>query len=75
MSLWLVTAYFPAHIAAGNFAPKRIPPNNFDFVHSSMRAARAAHCTAETELRARKLMALAQWVISVLMDLSSAVLT
>ena len=31
MSLWLVTAYFPAHIAAGNFAPKRIPPNNFDF--------------------------------------------
>ena len=58
MSLWLVTAYFPAHIAAGSFAPrtKRIPPNNFD-------------------LSRGKLMALAQWDIARLMDLSSAVLT
>ena len=34
MSLWLVTAYFPAHIAAGNTSHlKRIPPNNFDSHH------------------------------------------
>ena len=37
MSLWLVMAYFPAHIAAGNFAPKRIPPNNFDFDRATTR--------------------------------------
>lgn len=75
MSLWLVTAYFPAHIAAGNFAPKRIPPNNFDF-DAWRRAEPPRRCTVygAREL-ARKLMALAQWVITVLMDLSSAVLT
>ena len=34
VSLWLVTAYFPAHIAAGNTSHlKRIPPNNFDSHH------------------------------------------
>ena len=37
MSLWLVMAYFLAHIAVGNFAPKRIPPNNFDFDQATTR--------------------------------------